>query len=190
MSATIAHFYHTKDIRLMPIVELQLREDVTGGDPNFIRFRQVEEESSFTLTPITRQSSRGGEVTVAYKFEATIYIPFNKFKYDADLVEAANTDDSASMIAVLERIKNKRVSVALFLGASSSAGSDIQKVINATASSIVQLGVKKCLLSYSITSLPLRPRLSIKITGFTKSIADNREPGSAASEASYTTVFT
>lgn len=190
MSATIANYYHTKDIRLLPIVELQLREDVSGGDVNFIRFRQVEEESSFNLAPITRQSSRGGEVTVGYKFEATIYVPYNKFKYDADLVAAANTDDSASMIAVLERIKNKRVSVQLHLGAISGGGTDVQKVINATGYSIVQLGVKKCLLSYSITSLPLRPRLSIKITGFTKSIADNREPGSAASESTSTTVFT
>lgn len=189
MPNTTAAYYHTNDIRLLPIVELRLQEDFVGDAPNYVMFRQVEEESSFSLSPITRQTSRGGEVTVGYNFEATIYVPFNKFKYDSALAEV-NSTDAASMIAVLERIKNKRVTVSLILGASGFTSTDILKVINYTDESTVELGAKKCLLSYSITSLPLRPRLSIKITGFVKSIADNREPGSAASESSTTTVFT
>lgn len=184
----LSQYFHTNDIRLLPITELQLKEDLPESDVNYIRFRQIEEESSFTLTPITRASNRGGEVVVAYRFEATIYVPFNKFKYNAALAET-NSTDAESMIAVLERIKNKRVHVSIALG-DVNDGTGLEKSINSTDGSWLRLGAKKASLSYSITSLPLRPRLAIKIIGFTKSIADNREPGSVFSEGSTTTVFT
>lgn len=74
------------EVALMPIRGIQFFSQVEWGDPydaNII-IHNLEAESSFRLSPITRNTHLGTIKRLGYRFEATLYIPYNKL-YDNNL---------------------------------------------------------------------------------------------------------
>lgn len=161
MSVTYATFDHiATTIKRMPI--RALRFEITSmygitGDDRILDFFTIESESSYTLDPITKPTSSGGIVTIAYRINAKIYIPHNR--YDQNLIMA--------YFNAMQTYGNYYVR--LYLGNETIGGVTAPDVINADAGMTLQL--QSSSFSYQIESVEYRPRLIITLSSVEKNIS-------------------
>ena len=160
MSMTYMTFDHiATTIKRMPIRALRMIALIANGFTADVTldFFTVESESTYTLEPITKPTSNGGVVTVAYRWSAKIYIPHNLY-------------DRNQIISVLDVFQSKRVYDAqLFLGNKTISGVTPPDIINADDGMYLNLSNKTFL--YQIESVEFRPRLIITFSGVTKGIS-------------------
>lgn len=66
-------------IRILPLHELRLSYGSGGLGVNVFLFQYPESDSSASMRRISEPDGDGGSDTVAYRVEATWYVPFNDF---------------------------------------------------------------------------------------------------------------
>ncbi len=141
-------------INLLPITRLQLYKYASGER---IIIDQIETESSYKITPITRLADSGLAKVLGYNYEITIYVPFNLF-------------DSNGLLEAIENLKNEE-NVITYLtigGGGSYVPPEPPKTINCTAQQILAISHTKPYAE--LESVELRPRTIIHINGFTKQL--------------------
>ena len=151
-------------VALMPIRGIQFYSQVEWGDPydaNIIIYN-LEAESSFRISPITRNTHLGTIKRLGYKFEATLYIPYNK-SYD-------------NLNFIFEEVLKGRYSFILILGNVKGWMPNDHTppiAINST------FGMKLIISNYStnhsieIETVEYRTRIVLKIFGFVRKLSEN-----------------
>lgn len=152
------------EVALMPIRGIQFFSQVEWGDPydaNII-IHNLEAESSFRLSPITRNTHLGTIKRLGYRFEATLYIPYNKL-YDNNLA------------FILEEVLKGRYSLSLILGTSrgwTENGYTPPKAINSTYGTRMSISSFSMNHSIEIESVEYRPRVVLRLFGFVKRLSE------------------
>lgn len=162
----------TESIALMPLRAITIFDNI-----NNLTLFQLEAESSYQIVPITRTNDEGGQKSIAYKLNATIYCPFNK-PLDR------NEED---FIGLLDKLKTN-VSVTLALGDIETwSGFNeeenetnitnlnyylVTKPINCTGGGYIQTDANAN-ITYEIESVEFRSRLIIRVQAFMRSLYNN-----------------
>ncbi len=171
----MADFIH-KDIAER-ILLMPLRGITIADGTDTLTFLQLEKESSYKVSPITRTNDKGMPITIAYEVSATIYIPENNYG-NADWINYH-----------LARFLNKPVRVILVLGdtidwpykpASLTGFNSVlhTKVINfstklAANRHFINMGVDTYLTA-EVEGVEYRPRLIIKAQSTIRDYINNR----------------
>lgn len=145
---------------LMPIRAVEFYSQVDWGDPydaNIV-IHNLEAESSFNVTAITRNTHLGTIRRLGYKLEATLYIPYNRIG-----------DNGLDFI--FEELLKGRYSVTLILGTArgwTQNGYDPPKAINSTGGMKISISNYAMNHTIEVESVEYRPRVVVKLFGFTK----------------------
>lgn len=129
------------EIKLMPIAGVSIYAN-DGDGAGWTHFRNVTSESSFSIEPITRPSSRGGEVTVGYNNTITLYVPHSPFS----LFGAEPTDETERALARIMKLEAVEsyttfdVDTHLLFGNQILGSTDFDHVYNATKSAYIDFG--------------------------------------------------
>ncbi|HPD33977.1 MAG TPA: hypothetical protein PKV40_06525 [Candidatus Kapabacteria bacterium] len=151
-------------VALMPIRGIQFYSKVEWGDPydaNII-IHNLEAESSFRLSPITRNTHLGTIKRLGYKFEATIYLPYNKLQ-----------DNNLNFI--FEEVLKGRYSISLLLGNAKGFTENQYEApipINTTSGLTFRLSNHNTNHSIEIESVEYRPRVVLRLFGFVKRLLE------------------
>lgn len=138
-------------INLLPIRSLSVYLNSTT---DYIAFEQLEKESSYNITPITKSNSLGETITLGYKIEVTCYLPYNLY-HNNNLISHINL--------INENPDNSGI---LRLGNSSDIAYTQPEIINSTAS--MRIIINNIKLSFEIESVELRPRMILKFSKIIK----------------------
>lgn len=138
-------------INLLPIRSLAIYLNDTT---DYIAFEQLEKESSYNITPITKTNSFAEIITLGYKFELSCYLPYNLYHSNEllDKIELINNHSDNSGI--------------LRLGNSSDIAYTQPEIINATSS--MKIVINNIKLSYEIEGVEYRPRMILKLSKIIK----------------------
>lgn len=131
------------------------------GDSEFtsLVIDHLESESSYKIDAMTKTSSLGRTITYGYKFEATLYVPFN----ESDII-----DD-------LEEAMSYNVQIHIALGKTVIAAMEpytAPKHYNATGSGEIVIPTGKAQISFNVESAEFRPRTIINIVYYTSKLSD------------------
>lgn len=152
-------------ILLLPIRSVGFIEEFSGStQENDFALYEIEKESAYSVLPILRADDGGGQRTIGYKVEATIYTPHNKFS-------------SNGLMAKLERFakKSKKVTnpnddnhyhIVLSTGTAISLPELKGGSLNSTGKQTITLCNLNgnVSLNWAIESVEYRPRMKISIT--------------------------
>ena len=148
------------EVALMPIRAVEFYSQVDWGDPydaNIV-IHNLEAESSFNINAVTRNTHLGTIKRLGYKFEATLYIPYDRL--------GENTLDF-----IFEEILKGRYTLNLILGTArawTQNGYDPPKAINSTSGMKISISNYALNHSIEIESVEYRPRVVLKLYGFVK----------------------
>jgi hypothetical protein len=146
----------------MPIRGIQFYSRVEWGDfydANII-IHNVEAESSFRFVPITRNTHLGTIKRLGYKFEATLYIPYNKLN-DNDLN------------FIFQEVLKGRYSIFLILGnrrGYTETNYTPPQAINTTDGMLINISNNSLNHSIEIEQIEYRPRIVLRLFGFIKTL--------------------
>jgi hypothetical protein len=140
-------------IHLMPI---RTADFYIYEEHKHVIIEQLEQESSYHITPVTRNTSKGTNVTLGYNLEASIYVPHNAYNNNGLLQE---------LTAMPE---NELVFLYLNVGYGNGYVSPPPKPINFTKGMTVFFYDIKP--EIEIESVEYRPRLIIRIKTFSKNL--------------------
>lgn len=149
-----------KEIELMPISGLSVYGN-DGEGAAFTVIRNIESESSYSITPITRVSSRGGDIVIGYRAQVTIYVPFSPF---AKFGEGQNDEEIHALariirLAEVELYPDYGVDTHITLGNTALGGGSLTGVnmtVNSTHQAVIDFG--RMQMTWRIESAEFRPR--------------------------------
>lgn len=150
-------------LNLLPLRAVQFFSKVEWGDKadvNLIIYN-LEAESDFKITPVTRINDRGVSILLGYKFEATLYIADNSI-FD-------------SLALLFEEMLKDRYNFNLVFGNSkawSAETYDAPTNINSTGNLQIQLNNSNTTHIAEIEYIELRPRIKITVQSFVKSLSE------------------
>lgn len=145
----------TNSIFLMPIRSIHFYKTV---EAEWLIIEQLEAESSFRVSPITRQNAKGFNVTIGYNIEIVCYVPHNDY-------------GSNGLITKIEEINSVDNQIFLKMGNTSEIFYDAKDVLNATGKQrlILWEGAKT---SMEFESVELRPRLILRINKIKRNLVN------------------
>jgi hypothetical protein len=152
------------DVALMPIRAIEFYSELEWGDPydaNVV-IHNLEAESSFSITSVTRSTHLGTIKRLGYKFEATLYIPQNRLS-------------QIDLAYIFEEVLKSRYSIALVLGTArawTENGYEPPAAINSTSGMKISISNFAMNHSIDIESVEYRPRVVLKLFGFVKKLND------------------
>jgi len=144
-------------IRILPIRAMQ----IINEDGFYLKAYHLEEESSLNIDAKTVNHFLGGVIQLGFNIDATIIIPHNQY------------DEANGVIDFLETCKNKRLQTHLFFGLSAPYYTAPLTIPPTTANCLHGLVAdfeKLLTISYSINTVALRPRITVKLNGFVKNL--------------------
>jgi len=172
--ATIVHQNIADGIQLLPLrfLSIYTYDGSVYGDPVFfLNLYQLESESSFTLTPITKQTSNGTQRVLGYNGNIIIYLPFNKY-------------GSNELLSQIDSIQSLDKSVLLGFGEvtpwSDGTTTTPPAVYNATSGMFLRIDeaiefpqyhVPEIEIVVEIESVQFRPRTILRVNFFKKYIS-------------------
>lgn len=145
---------------LMPLRAIEFYSQIDWGDPydaNVV-IHNFEAESSFKISPVSRNTHHGTVRRLGYNFEATLYLPYNKL--------GENSFDF-----IFEELLKGRYSIVLCLGFAkgwSENGYIAPMAINTTYGMKVAISNFSMNHTIEIESVEFRPRVIIRLFGFFK----------------------
>jgi len=140
-------------IYLMPIRSLQI-QDVND---DWLIIEHLESESSFSLSPITRNNYLGQEIQLGHRIELNAYVPHNLFTTNG-LINRLKVINASSGLVMLK------------LGYGDDLVATPPKTINYNNKmKFVSFGAK---LTYTIENTEFRPRMIINCKHFIKDISN------------------
>lgn len=151
-------------ILLLPLRSVTFSDAFAGSDrANDFALFELESESSYSLMPILRSDDRGGQRTLGYRVDATIFSPHNKLSDNGIL-------DKLEYFSKKRRVQGASASdhyhATLTLGINDTTSELKGGSTNSTGKQSITL----CNLngnvglSWSVESLEFRQRLKISIT--------------------------
>ena len=151
-------------VALLPIRAVEFYSLVDWGDPydaNIV-IHNLEAESSFNIIAVTRNTHLGTIKRLGYKFEATLYIPYNNL--------AENSFDY-----IFEEVLKGRYTLSIILGTArawTENGYNPPIAINSTAGMKISISNYALNHTIEIESVEYRPRVVLKLFGFVKRLND------------------
>lgn len=130
---------------------------------DFTSFSNIEAESSYRYSPITRANSKGGQRFLGYRVEIKTYVPHT--------VYIDETTYGESMLTRLNTLTQNRHDVQLLLGKRVVAlpAEHRGETVNATEGLWLEFH-RLLRMTYEIESVPFKPRLIITHTGIVPKI--------------------
>lgn len=137
------------EIKLMPLKALEIIETISS-DRIFIA--HLEEESSFSISPITTEHMLKGEITVGYDVSTNIVIPHNDY---------ANNNLLNLLDEVIYNLDNKTYKVYIHFG---NTVTDVNNIIpQPNVSGALKLYLKDYAMFYNIENIKSRPRMFLTV---------------------------
>lgn len=165
MAITMNNYIYDKfagNVNLLPITSILLQQfdpegkDVSVYNANLV-ITNLEAESSYRFPPITKTTFTGKTITLGYKFEATIYIPYNEYHTN-------------NLRMILEKVFIYDYILTISLGTYNSvvSGYNPPEPVNSTAGLFINLYRKGYNPSHTIEieSVEYRPRMIIRFNQF------------------------
>lgn len=162
-------------VKLATKVELlPIRAVTVYNAPDFVSFMNVESESSYRITPITRKTDKGHNRTVAYSVEITIYVPHAAYaKFSDAETFTEGVDESDHLLTRLNELTAKAggVDTHLLLGnggwnpGSLTTGMTVKNATGGVTLDFGHLG-----FNYEIESVEFRPRFILHFNGVVRDI--------------------
>ena len=176
MSVDLAYFKIINNIGLLPIRGVSFC-DVDNSDK--LHLFQLESESSWTITPIQRQTSQGTPITLAHRAELTLYPMLNFFGLSSS---------TQALTVLLDSWKNKEIYTQLLLGNVDSDKTDwrykpadgaggltyplnsslLTKSVNSTGSMVLNFGNMR--FQFEFEYVEFRPRAIIRLYAIIKQL--------------------
>lgn len=153
-------------VGLMPIRCVTFHNRIFNGEfyiDSDMTFYNLESESNLRIIPITRDTHWGTIKRLGYKFEATLYVPYNKLNISYD---------GYDLINVLENIFKGRYTIILDLGTAQHLPDYTPPVaINSTWGMKIKSDYN-INHSIEIETVEYRPRIILRIFGFIRKLSD------------------
>lgn len=144
-------------VRILPIRAMQ----IINADNVYFKAYHLEEESSMNIDAKTIGHFLGGLYQLGFNVEATVIIPHNQY------------EDADGVIDFLETCRNKRLQTHLFFGLSAPFY-DVPLTFPASTANCIHGLVadfeKLLTITYSVNTVALRPRITVKLNGFVKDL--------------------
>lgn len=165
MAITMNNYLYQKfagNVNLLPIREILINQlDPDGKETSVYNVNLVitnlEAESNYRFSPITKTTFTGNTITLGYKFEATIYIPYNEYHTN-------------NLRTILENVIIYDYILTISLGTYNSvvSGYNPPEPVNSTAGLWINLYRKGYNPSHTIEieSVEYRPRMIIRFNQF------------------------
>lgn len=152
------------NIHLLPFIGYQIYQKTDEGHSanRSDVFYQVESESSYRFTPVTRQRPNGSLATLGHKLELSVYISFNTYAAFYFFVNKLYDyeDELPHHSIILGNGKARPIGL-------TEESIIPPKVINATNN--MRIDIQRGLdFTFEIESVALRPRTIIRTQGFVK----------------------
>ncbi len=153
-------------IKRMPIRAIRITAEEIIDEELLVGLREafildlfhIEGESNYQYSEMTKPNSSGGTVTIAYRWDAKIYVPHNIYK-------------SNNLMSLLDSLHAYgHYSTKIYLGTAELPSVTNPQAINSDDSMVIDLGSST--FSYHPESAEFRPRLIISFTGVSKTIKD------------------
>jgi hypothetical protein len=144
-------------VRILPIRAMQ----IINESGVYFKAYHLEEESSMNIDAKTVNHFLSGVVQLGFNIDATIIIPHNQY------------EDADGIIDFLKTCLNKRLQTHLFFGLSAPYYTAPLTIPPTTANCIHGLVAdfeKLLTITYSINTVALRPRTTVKLNGFVKDL--------------------
>lgn len=165
MASFLVEYKTFADVCLQPITRLRFGNTETDGDTTTYDIYHLESESSFTITPITKADMKGGNRTLGYKAEITLYIMQN--------------DPTSALISTLESFRLWRNWVPAYysdyyvrLDVGDVAMSVITPEYQMTANKGYSITLNQPEINLTIESVSMRTRYKLTISKTAKNISD------------------
>lgn len=165
MAITMNNYLYQKfagNVELMPIRGILLQQfdpddkEISVYNVN-LAINNLEAESNFKITPITRNTFWGQTKTLGYKAEASIYIPYNEYQTN-------------NLRTIFENVLIHNYHISLYLGTAKPTitGYNPPNPINSTAGMIINFYRSGYNPSHTIEieSVEYRPRMILKLSQF------------------------
>lgn len=148
-------------INLMPLNGVRICYH-QSGDEKLIYIHQLEEESSYKITPVTRKDGYGNLITLGYNVEAIVYVSHNNYKDN-------------KMLEKLEELTTLPYSdgywhLILMIGDSYRLSNPDIKPINTIQGKGFWIELLSPRFTWELESVQLRPRLILRTNQFIKTI--------------------
>ncbi len=150
------------NVELMPIRSILMQQfdpndkDVSVYNATLV-INNLEAESSYRIAPITRTTFLGQTKTIGYKFEATLYIPYNEYQTN-------------NLRSILENVFIYDYLITFFLGTykPTISGYNPPEPVNSTAGMSINFYRNGYNPSHTleIESVEYRPRLILRLYQF------------------------
>lgn len=150
------------NVELMPITSILLQQfDPDGAEVSIynvnLAITNIEAESNYRMSPITKKTFLGKTKTLGYMAEATIYIPYNEYQTN-------------NLRTIFENVLIHNYQIVLFLGTSKPtiSGYNPPEPINSTAGMLINWYYSGYNPSHTIEieSVEYRPRMILKLSQF------------------------
>jgi len=168
-SSSIYYNTFADQVLLLPVkaISFFLKEVYGYVEDHYLNIWNLEAESSYRITPVTKKDQKGNMRTLGYNFEGNFYVPHNDYMWTYYV--------NNPLVAYLEQIKTMGAELVLVLGSGVVPITELDEVtepriVNSTGAGYLIIEIDR--LSYEIESVEFRPRLIIHINKFIKDIAD------------------